>query len=356
MTNWNGAFTQALRASRRAHWGNWGLSAQIAPGAVGILDPVTGEFSAVAEVVPGATVVERAESTRWEVMTEHVTRKEAHIALDGTATDPETGDALTAGLQIAWSLQKAGSLVSEFALESEAFVDGYGDLLNEQIEWLAKRAASVGMGRNGEISQGFGVVTSVLWARSGLNVAAMSDNTTFSVAGSVEGVYGLVGQGKASGSYASTTADKSVDKHLWPDEENTLAPGRVPIAFTFASFDGRLLMPNWTTELGSLQLVLNNAHGGSYIVEGRLAYDTPRGRQTKKATASGALIATIGSIPLDATSMTLDLTFYGFTNEHKHFEWDSPLGQWYGGTRHIDLYGFWPGATKAVDAEASVRP
>jgi hypothetical protein len=230
--------------------------------------------------------------------------------------------------------------------------------MNGNYDWLQKAAASQGMSRNGGgISQGFGVVTSVLWANSGLNVAAQSDSTTFSVAGSVSGVNELVGQAEGKGSYTSTNANKSVDQHIWPDKAATIAETAIPIAFRFASFNGRLIMPNWTAELGSFQLVLNNQHGGTYIVRANLSYDTPQGRRSQEASVSGGLIATLGAIPLDATNLKLDLAFKGvFSDEHKSFSWPTPLGTWYDGVRHIDLTGVWPGQTNAVDAEASLRP
>jgi hypothetical protein len=358
MTSYNAGYTQLIRKGRRAHWGNWALSAQIQPGAVGVVDPETGEFTLVEEQVPGAQIQTRQQPTRWELMSEHVSRQQGNVSLDGSATDPETGTKITAGLEVKWGLERSGSMISEFSLGSEAVLVGFGDLLNRQYDWLQKAAASQGMSRNGGgISQGFGVVTSVLWANSGLNVAAQSDNTTFSISGSVSGVNELIGQAEGKGSYSSATSDKSVDKHIWPDKASKLAEEAIPIAYTFASFDGRLIIPNWTAELGSFQLVLNNQHGGTYIVKANLSYDTPQGKRSEETSVSGGLIATMGAIPLDATNLTLGLAFKGvFSDEHKSFKWNTPLGTWYDGVRHIDLTGVWPGQTGAVDAEASLRP
>jgi hypothetical protein len=358
VASYNAGYTQLIRKGRRAHWGNWALSAQIQPGAVGVVDPATGEFTLVEEKLPGARIETRQQPTRWELMSEHVSRQQADVSLDGSATDPETGTKIKAGLEVKWGLEKSGSMISEFSIGSEAMLVGYGDAMNGQYDWLKKAAASQGMSRNGGgISQGFGVVTSVLWANSGVNVAAQSDNTTFSITGSVSGVNELVGQAEGKGSYSSAVSNKSVDKHMWPDKEAKLAEKLVPIAYTFASFDDRLIMPFWTAELGSFQLVLNNQHGGTYIVNANLSYDTPQGKRSSSASVSGGLISTIGAIPLDATNLSLDLAFKGvFSDEHKSFRWPTPLGTWYDGTRHIDLSGVWPGQTNAVDSEASLRP
>jgi hypothetical protein len=360
MTSYNAGFTQLVRKGRRAHWGNWALSTQIRPGAVGVVDPETGEFTLVQEQLPGADgkVSTRQQSSRWELMSEHVSRQQANASLDGSAVDPDTGTKITAGMQISWGLEKSGSMISEFSIGSEAVLDGYGALVNSQFDWLQQQAASQGMSRNGGgITQGFGVITSVIWANSGLNVAAQSDNTTFSITGSVSGVNELVGQAEGKGSYTSTDANKSVDKHVWPDQASKVAPSTVPIAFTFASFDGRRLIPNWTSNIGSFQLVLNNQHGGTYIVKADLTYDSASGRKKESTSVSGGLISTLGAIPLDATNVDLTLAFKGvFSDEHKRFHWDTPLGTWYDGTRHIDLSGVWPGSTNATDAEAALRP
>jgi hypothetical protein len=357
MTSYNAGYTQLIRQDRRAHWGNWALSTQIQPGAVGVVDPETGEFTLVQDKVPGAQVETRQQSTRWELMSQHVSRQQANVALDGSATDPETGTKISAGLEVKWGLEKTGSMVSEFSLGSEATLVGFGDLLKGQYDWLLKQAANQGMSNGNGISQGFGVITSVLWANSGLNVAAQSDDTTFSVSGSVSGVNELVGQATGKGSYSSSTSNKSIDKHIWPAAPGELANAAVPIAYTFASFEGRLLIPNWTMKLSSFQVVLNNQHGGTYIVKADLGYDTPQGRRDEQASVSGGLISTLGAIPLDATNVKLNLAFKGvFSDEHKSFSWSTPLGSWYDGTRHIDLSGVWPGSTHATDAEASLRP
>lgn len=357
MSNWNATFTQQIRASRRALWGNWALNSVIKPGAVGTLDPATGEFNYVG-MVPNAQIVKQPTSSQWSLESEHVTKQQASVELDGSATDPDTGTKITVGTQLTWSMQTAGSMISDFALAEEDVVSNPGGLSTSQWNWLVQQAQSVGRANGNGISQGFGIVTDVLWARSGLNVGALSDSTSFSVTGSASGVNNLVGaQAGGKGSYTSTTENKSVDKHLWPDKASVAATDPIPIAFGFTSFEGNLIMPNWTSQVGSFQLVLNNQHGGTYIVNATLNYNTPSGKQTKNVTVSGGLIATIGAIPLDATNLTLDLSFKGvFSDEHKSFKWDTPLGTWYDGLRHIDLYGVWPGKTNAVDVEAGLTP
>lgn len=357
MNNWNAAFTQQIRTSRRALWGNWALNSVIKPGAAGTVDPATGEFTYLG-MIPNPQVVNQATSQQWSLQSEHVSMQKNSVDLDGSATDPDTGTKITVGTQLSWAMQSAGSMISNFSLAQEDVVANPGGLAQAQWAWLLAQAQSAGRTSGEGITQGFGIVTDVLWARSGLNVGSLSDDTSFSVTGSASGVNALVGaQAGVKGSYVSTDQTKSVDKHLWPDSANVAASDPIPIAFGFTSFEGQLVMPNWTSQISSFQLVLNNQHGGTYIVHADLSYDTPSGHKTQSVSVSGGLIATIGAIPLNATNLQLDLSFKGvFSSEHKSFKWDTPLGTWYDGLRHIDLYGRWPGKTNAVDAEASLRP
>ena len=293
MPNWTTTFTQQIRGSRRTLWGNWGLNSAIKSGAVGTVDPATGDFQFI-DMIPGAQVVSQPASYQWTFETEQVSKQQASVTLDGSATDPDTGTKITAGTQLTWSMASAGSMISDFSLAQEDVVADLGGLAQAQWAWLLNQAQSMGRASGNRIAQGFGIVTDVLWARSGLNVGALSDSTSFSVTGSASGVNDLVGaQAGGKGSYVSTTEDKSVDKHLWPDQANTAATEPVPIAFGFASFEGRLIMPSWTSQISSFQLVLNNQHGGTYIVKADLNYDTPSGKGSQSASVSGGLIATI---------------------------------------------------------------
>ncbi|MFD1543779.1 hypothetical protein [Nonomuraea guangzhouensis] len=344
---WDVVFAQLIRRERQGYWGNWSLNPAITPGAVGVLDPGTGAFTPVGMAIPGLTTTSRPISQRWSVMSEHVSRKEIDLGADGTVIDPDTGTKVNAEITVSWSLEQSGSMFSEFAVTSEEFLDL--SLLRSQLEWLEATAETHNMSTGHRISQGFGVVTSVIWAKSGLNIAAQSENTTFSLSGSVGAVHDLLGQGKGQGSFATASADKSVSQHLWPETPESLAPCPAPIAYTFASFDGRTVMERWTGVLGSFELLLNSVPGCTYVVNASLTYDTV----TRTALIPAGLSATFGAIPLDATNLVLDLAFKGvFSDEHHRFEWNTPLGQWAGGVRQIDLSGVWPGSTSALDVQS----
>lgn len=358
MANWNTQFTQMIRKTNQAFWGNWSLSSEIAPGAVGILDPQTGTFKLIAESIPGVSpknFLKNTVSSDWDAMSSDVSRTETNVDLAAEATDPDTGITGKAGLAIAWKFGREGSMVSKCALDAESVLNDPDAILGSNIDWLVQRATQSGMASDKGIAQGFGVITSVLYARSGLNVGSLSEDNTFTLTGTASGVQKMVGEASGKGSYTSANATKSVDKHLWPSETGKVAADSVPIAFTFASFDGRLLLPRWINMIGAFRLSILNNHGGTYIVDAHLEYDTPRGHINADATASGGLTATFADIPLDASNITLEVGFRGmFTSEKHNFKWANPRGQWVSGARHIDVYGVWPGETRAVDAEAGI--
>jgi RNA polymerase sigma factor (sigma-70 family) len=358
MINWNAQFTQMIRKTNQAYWGNWSLSSEITPGAVGIVDPSTGLFKLIATAIPGVSdgnFLHNKVSSDWNAMTSDVSRTETDIDLKGEVTDPDTGITTKAGLQIQWKFGTEGSMVSKCALDAETVLNNPDAVLGQNIDWLVQRAGQSGMGSEGRIAQGFGVVTSVLYARSGLNVGSMAADNTFSLTGTAAGVHKLLGEASGKGSFTSTNESKSVDKHLWPSEAGVLPTGSVPLAFTFASFDGKLLLPRWITHISAYQLVIRNNHGGTYKVVINLKYDTPRGPKTNSTYATGGLTATIADIPLDASNLQLQLVFKGVSTDETHnLQWASPRGQWVNGVRHVDLYGVWPGQTRAVDVEAGL--
>jgi len=357
---WNYYFSHMIRNSRPAYWGNWGLNMQIKPGAVGIVDSTSGDFRLVAENLPGVDerVKDIPSSITWKLSSENVSREDSKINLDGTYVDPESGTKIDAGLEVKWGFAKAGSIVSEFSLSHESIVEDFGTLLNQNMDWLADKAKSVGMGSDGNIAQGFGVVTGVLWAHSGLNIGSQENQSNFSLSGSISGMNEMLGgNATGKGSYISAKYNKSMVQHLWPDKSGTLAPGPVPIAFTFASFDGRLVIPNWIMNLGSFQLFLHNNHLGTYIIHAVLKYKTPEGEKEQREEVWGGQ-SKMMPIPLNATRLNLTIKFVDpFQRKQRTFpfHWDYPLVQWPNGQRNIDIFGAWPGRKRCTERENMLK-
>src|SRR5690606_12776271 len=181
--------TDLIRAGRAAYWGNWTLDPKIKVGAVGIVSPDTGDFTLVQEATPGLAISERGIPNQWKLSSSNARRTQADVKLDGNATDPETGTKITAGTEITWNFADVGSMASEFGIANEYFVSDLTALSKpETLSWMAQQAASVSMGGNGSIAQGFGVVTSVIYANSGLNIGSQDSSASFSITGSAGAV------------------------------------------------------------------------------------------------------------------------------------------------------------------------
>ncbi len=349
--NWNRTFTDLIRNGRPAYWGNWTLDPKFKVGAVGIVSPDSGDFTLVKEATPGLAINSRGVPNQWKLASSNVSRSQGSVELDGSATDPETGTKVTVGTEVTWGFASTGSIASEFGIANESFISDLTQLSKPAtLSWLAEQAASVSMGSNGNIAQGFGVVTSVIYANSGLNLGSQDDSSSFSISGSVGAVQDMLAGANAKGSYTSSKETKQVDQHLWPIQPNALANGSVPIAYTFASFDGNLLIPNWINRLGALQILFNNKPGCTYITNIKLSYDTPQGPKNESFSLSGGISKTVANIPLSATNIAAEVTFKGMINSDTYnFKWPNPLGQWLTGQREIEMTGVWPGQTHAVD-------
>ncbi|CAG4889237.1 hypothetical protein [Paraburkholderia saeva] len=349
--NWNRLFTDLIRNGRPAYWGNWTLSPKLKPGAVGIIAPDSGEFTLVREETPGQVIGTRDVPNQWKLSSANVHRTEAKVELDGSGTDPDTGTKVTAGVEVKWEFSVMGSMASEFGIASEAYISDLTVLTRpETLKWLAEQAESVSMGSGGSIAQGFGVVTSAIYAHSGLNVGSQDNSSSFSMTGSASAVHEMLGGANGKGSFLSVNQNKSVDQHMWPYKAEALAASPIPIAYTVASFDGKLLIPNWITRLGAFEILFSNKPGCTYVTHIQLSYDTPQGRRNDEFSLTGGISKTAGNIPLSATNIHVDVKFQGVVNsDHYTFNWPSPLGQWLTGRREIEMTGVWPGQTHAAE-------
>lgn len=352
MSSWNNNFTTLLRKDRPTLWGNWSLDPSIKPGAVGIVDSATGNFTLVNSQMPGSQTVDSTYTQDWDVKSSHVSETQSDVTLDGSATDPETGTKITAGLEVKWGFKDAGSLTSQFSVAKETSLKDFSTAIANQMDWLEQQAASVNMKTSSGISQGFCVITGVIYANSGLNVGATNKSSDFSITGSVSGINAMLGDSASGkGSYVSTSETESMDKHLWPSAANTLPTGLVPVAFEVASFDGTFIIPQWTHLLSSFELVLDNSHGGTYIAHGKLTYEVNGETKSDSNSASGGMTSSISNIPINALNVKYKVTFTASSTK-KEFTWGSPINQWLSGKRHIDVKGVWPGKPSAKDREA----
>jgi len=353
MSNWNNNFTTLLRASNPAFWGNWALNMNIQPGAIGLIDGPSGDFTALGSVIPGGTVKDNPYTSSWDIRSDDVTENQTNVQFDGTVIDPETGAKITAGINISWGFKNEGSLISTFSVSKQSSLDNFPTLIANQMDWLKQQAASANMLTSNGIVQGFCVVTDVIYANSGINVGSNTNQGSFSIEGSANGVDAMLGiSGSGKGSYVSTTSKTSTDAHTWPAVPSTLANAEIPIAFAVASFQGDIVITKWTHLISSFELILDNSHGGTYIAHGELTYEVGDQKFTESNKASGGMTSAIRNIPINASNLVYTVTFTASSTK-KVFTWGSPLNQWQSGSRHIDVKGVWPGSPSAVDREAS---
>lgn len=351
-TNWNLGFTQMLRNTQPSYWGNWSLDAHVRAGAVGILNTSTGAFQYVSTLPGAALATTTAPANEWKVQSSDVSQTSTSVDLDGSVIDPDTGTKVNAGLQLAWSFGSEGSLSSTFLLANQQYLTDPLSQLAANRDWLLAQAAHAGMSQNGQITQGFGVITQALMAESGINLGAQSSNSSFSITGSVGATNAMAGNagGDVKGSYAQTKASAAFEQHLWPASANVVATDLMPVAYQFASFVGDTPVLGWMTNLSGVNILLDDSHGGTYIVDATATYTVNGQRQQTNASVSGGRSTMMSSIPVNATSLVLDLRFKGmFSDEVHRFNWPSPISQFTNGQIVVDLYGVWPGSTRAVE-------
>ncbi|UVJ44055.1 hypothetical protein NVV94_00030 [Pseudomonas sp. LS1212] len=355
MINWNKQFTALVRETRPTCWGNWGLNGHIQAGAVGIVDPKTGDFKLVCDQLPGVELIEVVNSQTWEMRTSKVKKTEMKPEASLSFKDPRTGIELKADSKIQWTFGSSGSMASEFAVVKEVRINNL-TTLNKQFKWLAEQAGHVGLGNKGRISQSFGVITSVIYATSGMNVGSKDKSSSFSMTGNAKALNTLLGsmapEASISGSFTNSSEENSLDKHIWPAQANTASSAPIPIAYTFSSFEGDLIIPNWVNTLGSFELEVNSKIGSTYTSKVALRYDTPSGPKEEKGLVVGGQSQTFAAIPLTATNIVLEVKFVDLTDgTYYSKKWDTPLGQWISGKRRIELSGVWPFKTGLKVAE-----
>ncbi|WP_166362157.1 hypothetical protein [Pseudomonas akapageensis] len=346
MINWNKQFTALVRETRPTCWGNWGLNSHIQAGAVGIVDPKTGDFRLVRDQLPGVKLVEVAGSQTWEMRSSKVKKTELKPEVSASFKDPQTGIELKADSKIQWTFGDSGSMASEFAVCKEVRISDLTQL-NKELKWLAEQASQVGLANKGRIAQGFGVITSVIYATSGMNVGSKDKSSSFSMTGNAKALNTMLGsiapEASISGSFTSTSEEKSLDKHIWPATANTAATAPIPVAYTFSSFEGDLIIPNWVNTLGSFELEVNSKIGSTYTAKLALRYDTPSGPEEIKGKVIGGQSQTFAAIPLTATNIEIEVKFVDLTDGTFYKKkWDTPLGQWINGKRRLELSGVWP--------------
>ncbi|MFJ4063721.1 hypothetical protein ACIPW4_00320 [Pseudomonas sp. NPDC089996] len=354
----NRIYTDLLRGTYRTIWGNWGLTPSIKPGAVGIIDSDSGDFKLVADCLPGVEISKNQQSRKWDFKSTGVTCRSINANVEGVIFDPNTGAEAKPDVALEWTFDKENSITSEFAIAGEHHISNLA-VLDDQYDWLLTQARKLNMATSAGISEGFGVVTSVIYASSGLNAVAKKSNARFTVSGSASGLNRLLGEegisGKGKASYVFSSNSSEVETHTLPAKSGEVATEPLPVAYTFASFAGsRVLIPSWVGKIGTLNLLVDSKATSltTYTTKVTLAYKTPSGPVEDCRTVIGGSSASFGDIPLTATEMVLTAEFINIgSNTRKTIKWNTPASEWLGGTRTVNLTGTWPGAPEMTEVK-----
>ncbi|MGS7252697.1 hypothetical protein ACQ7NP_16415 [Pseudomonas anuradhapurensis] len=354
----NRVFTDLLRGTYGTIWGNWGLNPSIKPGAVGIVDSDSGDFKLVADALPGVEVSKNLQSRKWDFRSSGVTCRSVSAKGQGVILDPGTGVEVKPDAALEWTFDKENAITSEFAIAGEHSICNLC-VLDDQYEWLLAQARKVNMATSAGISEGFGVVTSVVYASSGLNAVSKKSKASFTVAGSATGLNRLLGEegisGNGKASYLFTSNSSEVETHTLPAKSGEVATDPLPVAYYFASYAGsRVLIPSWVGKIGVLNLHVDSKASSltTYITKVTLAYQTPSGPVEHSSTVIGGSSASFGDIPLTATEMVLTAEFVNIgANTRKSLKWNTPATEWLGGTRTVNLTGTWPGSPEMIEVK-----
>lgn len=331
-------FNALIREVRPNWWGNWNLDLSIKPGAIGVIDTNTGTFRPAGQKISSVSVTSGAVSEEMKLSTSDVKGPQvASFAMNDQSSK------VSVNTDLKWQFSKQGAMLAQWNLVEEQSLKEPFQMINENIDLLKSVAADMDMydPAAGAISQGFGVITGVLLAKSGMNVASLSDSSQWSITGQADGLESMLGRGSAKASYSSAGGDNDVMSVVWPSQPNTTTIDMVPVAYTFTSINGEQVIPYWIEEIDAFQIIFQNH--GSYFVKATLRYQTPDGEKEVHQDIVGFMTRTMDNIPLNATELDLELEFVdAIPSTTDFYHWDTPLGSWSTGKRHVEIEGWWP--------------
>ncbi|WP_299728641.1 hypothetical protein [uncultured Endozoicomonas sp.] len=330
-------FTNLIREAKPGWWGNWSLSKNIAVGAIGVIGSDS-SFQPSGLHLSDLKKKTLPMSEKLKVSTQHVVGP--NVVLTNMAAESEEA---SGEVSLKWEFYAKGAMSAQWSIVEQQSMSNTVDTIQKNMDLLKSAAQDMNMLNplTGEITQGFGVITGVILAKGGVNLASVSDSAQWSISGEGKSLKGMLGNAKGSASYSSVESSSNVVSVVWPAAPNEVAEELVPVAYTFASIHGETVIPLWIDKINDFELVFQN--NGSYAVIATVSYNTPNGREEKSTEITGFLKGAIGDIPLDATSLALKLEFVGSIPYTVQYDsWNTPLGTWLTGKRHIDIWGWWP--------------
>lgn len=339
INRWNREFTDLIRSNRDYLWGNWSLATGIEVGALIQMNPGTGDFTLVGETLPNISTEPGSlpEGHKWDLKSTGVSYEESSLGADVSVGD------VTASTNLKWTFSEKKQIASTFGETREPEMRNVVEQLNENKNWLIEQADKNGLySEDYGIEQGFCVVTKVIYASGGINLASKSDTSTFSMDVSA----GMV-DGSASGNagYSNTKGLNTVVSNTWPIQPGQSSDGEVAVAFEVASFTGKDIevIPVWNRNLNYLTVEVKNVHG-SLIIYAKLIYELDGEIKTKKMDDDWGISVWASAqdrIPLRSKNVRLHLTLD--TADAAHIDtrtWSKPLLEWHEGKFIVEVGGW----------------
>ena len=141
------------------------------------------------------------------------------------------------------------------------------DIINQNMDTLKSIAQSNNMLTADGIAQRFGVISSVVIAKSGLSLGSEMNDSEFKISGSAELLQTLIGKGKSKAGYYQSDIRGQIASFIWTDNPETESQG-VAIAYTFISLNGESVITNWICPISFFNIRLSNH--GSYFYKSNL--------------------------------------------------------------------------------------
>ncbi|WP_157673354.1 hypothetical protein [Endozoicomonas ascidiicola] len=328
-------YNELIRRSHPSYWGNFNLDPLIKPGAIGLIDRDSGVFQFSGEYLQNFEVITSPLSEVMKLSTEHV--KESKLEVNAQALKAEVGQA---EVKASWTLNKKGAMVTRWVLTEKLHLKDAGRVIRDNLDLIRSLADSESMyDFSTGISQGFGVITGVIMGKGGMNIASLSDRSTFSISGGASSIRAMLSHASGDAAYNSVESEGNVLSFVWPAEELKSDGGLVPVAFTFASLDGEKVIMSWVQPITDFWLIFNNY--GSHYVSIKVDYSSEEGNQQKEEGLMPLSKREV-NIPLDSTNVYMSLDYMRIMKTVQTYRWKTPLGSWPTGVRHIDIKGSWP--------------
>lgn len=239
---------------------------------------------------------------------------------------------------VEFSFREANSVVSAFSVSGEKSLKNYGELIRDNKRHIATVAQRMQqLGPNGNILQGVVVVTSVIYANSGVNLIAKTKGSKFRLTAKSPGVVEcFLGFDPGEGSYESSDSEGTILRNIWPSTGGG-AGQPIPIAYEVASFVDGELIPMWNRTLTPFTVKVDTE--GVMSTDFLLSYEMPIGTNHKggKLKDQGFKgLQNFNPIPVGAKNVNLRIVSYkaGGRQENARF-WSNPQVDWTTNTKQV---------------------